>query len=183
LVPAADAFLDTNRQQDGQEWVIALIEAIEKELPVDQKKEWKSLFEIDIGGTYKCTANHLQPKMTQVFSMVQLAIINKLTSKELLTIEQALNNEFNMEKMDKNCNEKGCVAVKTTSSSRITSHPKLLIIHYKRYIWDGTKATKIKHSVSSNIILNIYGIHYELVGLMQHLGEDWETGHYISVTR
>ena len=181
---ASVGFQDTNRHQDGQEWVNNLIDAIGNELPMGQKEEWKALFDIGIGGAYKCTAGHLQLKMLENHSALKVGIIDKFTGEKLLTTEQVMKNEFKKEKMDKKCNIERCGEVKAISSSHITSHPKLLILQYKRYQYstNGT-ITKVKHSVRGTINLNISGIQYELVGLMQHLGEDLETGHYISVTR
>ena len=180
MVPAAVAFQDTNRHQDGQEWVITLIEAIGKELPLGRKEEWGGFFEIGIGGTYRCTAGHIQPKMPAVRSALQLGIMDKMTGQPLLSMVQALKNYFTKELIEKNCAEEGCCAVQATSGSRITFHPKLLIIQYNRFLGPGNK---IKHPVSGTINLKINGIQYELVGLLLHLGEEDSTGHYISVTR
>jgi hypothetical protein len=100
MVPAAVAFQDTNRHQDGQEWVITLIEAIGKELPLGQKEEWQDLFEIGIGGTYECTAGHVYTKRPEVLSMLQLGIISLVTGQQLITTVQALHNFFNDELLE-----------------------------------------------------------------------------------
>ena len=180
MVPAAIAFEDTNRHQDGQEWVITLIEAIGKELPLGRKEEWMGLFEIGIGGTYKCTAGHIQPKRPEVHSTLQLGIIGKTTGHPLLTMDQAVQDYFSKELLEKNCPEEGCDAVQATSSSHITFLPKLFILQYKRFLGPGYK---IKHPLSSTVDYNIANIQYELVGLLVHLGEEDDTGHYVSVTR
>ena len=180
MVPAAVAFEDTNRHQDGQEWVITLIEAIRMELPLGRMEEWNGLFEISIGGTYKCTAGHLQPKRTDVLSMLQLGIIGRVTGQPLISIIQVLENYFEEELLEKDCSAEGCEVVQAISSSRMTHHPKLLILQYKRFLGPGNK---LKHPVSSTVNLNINGIQYKLVGLLLHLGEEDVTGHYASVTR
>ena len=180
MVPAAVAFEDTNRHQDGQEWLITLIKVITMELPQGRVEEWKNLFEISIGGTYKCTAGHLQPKRPDVLSMLQLSIIGRVTGQPLTTIVQVLENYFGEELLEKNCSNEGCNAVQTTASSRITCYPKLLILQYKRFLGPGNK---VKHPVSSTVNLNINNIHYKLVGLLLHMGEEDDTGHYVSVTR
>jgi uncharacterized UBP type Zn finger protein len=180
MVPAAIAFEDTNRHQDGQEWVITLIEAIGKELPLGRKEEWGGIFEIGIGGTFKCTAGHIQLKMPDVLSVLQLGIIGKATGHPILTMDQAVQHYFSEELMEKNCSEEGCNAVKATSSSHITFLPKLLILQYNRFRGPGYK---IKHPVSGTINYNLNDIQYKLVGLLVHLGEEDDTGHYVSVTR
>ena len=138
-VPAAGAFMDTSRHQDGQEWVNTLIEAIEKELPLGRKEEWKGLFEIGIGGTFECTAGHIHPKRPEVLNMLQLGIVSRVTGQQLITTVQALHNFFDEELLEKNCAEEGCGAVQATSSSYITFYPQLLILQYKRFLGPGNK--------------------------------------------
>ena len=189
MVPAAVAFNDTSRQQDGQEWVMCLIEAIEKELPLGRKQEWMGLFEIGISGTYECTAGHLKVRMPEVLSMLQLGIISQVTGRPLITMVQAMENYFSEEVLEKNCAEEGCGAVQATSSNHITFHPQLLILHYKRFLGPGigpdadAGPRKVKHPVSGLADLNMNGIKYGLVGLVVHLGEHMATGHYMAVTR
>jgi uncharacterized UBP type Zn finger protein len=180
MVPAAAAFRDTSRHQDGQEWVINLIEAIGKELPWGRNEEWNGLFEIGIGGTYKCTAGHLQQRRPEVLSMLSLGIVSMVTGQKLITTVEVLKNYFHQEEMEKHCDEEGCGAEHATVSSRITFHPQLLILQYKRFLGPGNK---VEHPVQGFTDLNINGHMYGLVGLMVHQGKEMATGHYTSVTR
>lgn len=179
-VPAAAAFTDTNRHQDGQEWVLTLIEAIGKELPVGRNEEWMGLFEIGIDGTYECTAGHLQLRRPEVLSVLQLGIVSQVTGQPLITTVQALENFFHPELLEKHCTEEGCGAVEATSRTRISVHPQLLMLQYKRFLGPDNKDD---HPLSGSTVLNINDIKYELVGLLLHLGKEMATGHYMAVTR
>jgi uncharacterized UBP type Zn finger protein len=184
MVPAAVAFKDTNRHQDGNEWVGALVEAIENELPLEQKEEWKALFNFGIGGSYKCTpAGHTQPKGQAVFSTLRLEILDEKTKQPLTTMDHALMSYFADEQIEKLCHEEGCDAIEAIQKNFITYEPSLLLIQYKRFSHLGTQLTKLTHPVRGNTTIQLNKTRYELVGVLQHLGEEFATGHYTSVTR
>ena len=179
-MPAAHAFRDTERHQDGQEWVDLLIEAIGEELPPDQKEQLNGHFHLGIEELFKCPDGHLQPKRLAPIYTLQLPILDKETGQPLITLDEALASYFADESIEKTCNVNGCGAQKVIKESKISLHPNLLKIQYKRFHGTGNK---IGHHVSANPVLKLDDSRYELVSLLEHRGEEFSQGHYTSITR
>lgn len=177
---AARAFQDTERHHDGQEWVDLLIEAIGDDLAPEQKVKFDGHFHLGIEELFKCQADHLQPKRLAPLYTLQLAILDKETGQPLITLDEALASYFADECIEKICNTNGCSAQEVIKESKISLHPNLLKIQYKRFHRTGNK---IGHHVSANPVLKLNDIQYELVSLLEHRGEEFSNGHYISITR
>ena len=62
---------------------------------------------------------------------------------------------------------------------KITGNPEVLVVQYMRF---NTKGNKIGHDIFSHNWLKLNNVMYQLTGIVRHIGETMNSGHYYSIT-
>ena len=177
VVPKASEFQKI-KVHDSQEFLINLMEGIEKVLDSKAKAEWKLLTEIDIEEEVTCAScRNVLPPQVQPQNCLQLNVVDeKPPNIELTSLQQCLDQKFSDETIDDwkcvdGCGQKG--AIKKTSTQ---THSKVLMVHLCRFKKGGTKLVHdIVHEDSS---FTVGGQVYQITGLINHLGDSHLDGHY-----
>ena len=69
-------------------------------------------------------------------------------------------------------------------TEKITGIPEVLVVQYMRFIHHvGDGVRKIDHDIFSHNWLKLNNVMYQLTGIVVHIGETSDSGHYYSVTR
>ena len=104
-VPACREFLNEKKYHDAQEWVVTMVEAIERQLDGNLKEQWRQLVSFGISEQFVCTGpgRHRDVKAPTLY--VCLTLPTQKTSGEPLTsLTDAINYHFAEEKgMTRDC--------------------------------------------------------------------------------
>ena len=96
-----------------------------------------------------------------------------------LNIQTCVENYFTPEEIDWNC--PNCTQTKVWKVSSLITDPKILILQLMRYKFDETqeKVTKILNKIICTKSLKLHsGTNYSLRSVINHIGEDTQSGHY-----
>ena len=96
-----------------------------------------------------------------------------------LDIQTCFENYFNPEEIDWKC--PNCRQSKVQKVSLLITEPKVLILQLMRYKFDETqeKVTKIHQKMILRKSLKLHsGKNYSLRSVINHIGEDTQSGHY-----
>ena len=104
-VPASREFLNERKYHDAQEWVVTLVEAIERQLDGNLKEQWRQLVSFGISEQFVCSGPGRHRDVKAPNPYVCLTLPTQKTSGEPLTsLTDAINYHFAEEKgVDRNC--------------------------------------------------------------------------------
>ena len=111
------------------------------------------------------------------FEILLLPVVEKETGIHIRTLDKALETFFDNEEVDMKCND--CGSTVFTKQISITKLPLVLIMQYVCYSNEGEK---LKLSITANTLLKIQNIEYNLTGVLVHVGETRNSGHYFTIT-
>lgn len=98
-VPASREFLNEEKYHDAQEWVVTLVEAIERQLDGNHKEQWRQLVSFGISEQFVCTGPGRHRDVKAPNPHVCLTLPTQKTSGEPLTsLTDAINYHFAEEK-------------------------------------------------------------------------------------
>ncbi|CCD25659.1 ubiquitin-specific protease UBP10 NDAI_0F03410 [Naumovozyma dairenensis CBS 421] len=143
--------------------------------------------------------NVQQPNAIIPRSQSPQEIIPKQTKARKYTIEKAIRDFFNPELLKVDKNDKGYVCEKcnkTTNAikrSTILRAPETLVVHLKKFRFNGSTSSKMKQAVSYPMYLDIteycesskkvLPAKYQLLSVVVHEGRSLSSGHYIAHCR
>ena len=184
-VPAVDGFSDGSRHHDAQEFVNAMLLAVNDLLPLFEGQQWRRLYGIGISKEYVCDGpdHHCfikAPNIDEFCSMLSVPLID--TDKVPITsIEKAIEADLSLDWTERRCGQ--CDSQWAAEHSTITSAPNVLFVHYKRFeaveLPGGDWVSqKLHHDVDAKPVLYLAGQKYDLTGVLVHRGPSANSGHY-----
>ena len=186
---------DASFQKNSCDWVIAINEAILKELKGDLKYRYNNLINIDVKIEVKCTPKpsrisrvfkskpvneHIDVK-TSTSTCLKLPVIDSATGQPLHSLGSVINNYFTTDEEQKHCNickSKSRILKETRSLKK--NLPSVLMIWYMRGY---TGCNNLFHKINCDTSLNIFNMHYELTGVLLYRGHSMKQEHNIAITR
>lgn len=203
------------QQEDSHEYFMSLMSRLQEDsVPKGHKMTESIIYDI-FGGllkqTVKCNSCGGVSTTEQPFYDLSLHLKGKKTTndndenekKELKTarysIEKSIRDFFNAELIRIDKEKKGYVCEKckeTTNAikeSCILRAPETLLVHLKKFRFNGTSSSKMKQAVSYPMFLDItefcertgtvLPVKYQLLSVVVHEGRSLSSGHYIAHCR
>ncbi|EKX38040.1 hypothetical protein GUITHDRAFT_165307 [Guillardia theta CCMP2712] len=148
------------------------------------------------GGQFRTTIRYSSTKASaslEPFLCINLDIAMESSHKDVksVTLHEIISSYFKPEKLDGVVN--GCQEGKAQRHAQIEKGPDVLVLHLKRFRFDGASAHKILTRVSypDTLSLEEYCVkgvgqdfqHYRLVAVVSHHGSKMHHGHYTSMVR
>ena len=90
----------------------------------------------------------------------------------------SLDKQFEEEVVERRCQK--CTSTRSIRREIITEYPEVLVLQYMRF---NSGLYKIGHDIFSNNWLKLNNVMYQLIGIVVHIGEAMNSGHYYSITR
>ena len=101
----------------------------------------------------------------------------------ITTLNHSVDHLFKERIIHKNCEVCG-ENTRFKRTEKITGIPEVLVVQYMcfiHYVGDGVH--KIDHDIFSHNWLKLNNVMYQLTGIVVHIGETSDSGHYYSVSR
>lgn len=191
---------DGYKQQDAHEFLADLIDFLHDELANAKKAKGEigfqlptdKYFRLDVDVCLTCTSCNHSRKNEEFYRNLTVEIPQNQEEEEQLNIDKSLLSFFQPEKLECNCEK--CVEGKhVVQTTTIKSNPKALLVHLKRFttqLQNGVVTfRKNKTVVKSENCVSLEpftedaakrGDSYELRGVVRHIGNFANSGHYIA---
>ena len=182
-------FSNTARHQDPGEFITVLLRAVREEMECKEEEgrmvavegaRFSRLFTLEILQHNWCPRHHSRFKQEE-HSVLQLPIVDTVTSEALITLPQVINAYFRKEEIEESdCEECG----RQVSQQWEPDCLSVLLLHYIWFLYqDNDTAVKLQHPISGPESLTFGGEEYQLRGFLCHRGESCYSGHYNTVVR
>ena len=102
--------------------------------------------------------------------------------RAITSLNHSVDHLFKETIIHKNC-EVCSTNTRLKKTENITESPEVLVVqymHFIHYVGDGVR--KIDHDIFSQNYLKLNNVMYQLTGIVVHIGETSNSGHYYSVT-
>ena len=174
VVPSAKDFMK-EVMQDSSEWLIQLMEGINKELIGKAKYEWLELTKLVLRTKIQCLeCNRCSKPMLTEQTFIPLPVICDETG--VVNLERHVDNFFSDYLDERKCD---CEAKGGYQISSIIQHPQVLFIQIMRFEADSQYKIEDPISNGGEYSLNVYGEMYECVGILEHTDSSRiDRGHY-----
>lgn len=164
-----------NQQEDSQEFLNKILDSF-KDLKLDIIV---NSFKIDTLSTLKSNGNPNRSK-EETENFLQLEIIKHTNTSKDINIENLINKYFDVEILK---NAEIFTANNGTRYNKkqlsITNSSKYVFISLKRFSYKNGKQSKIGDAIEINYNITLKDKKYKLTGIICHLGDTPQSGHYI----
>ena len=182
VVPAArESFADYNRQQDSHEWLMCLLDGLERQMPTTLLRDsFVSMFQVNLEVTHQCTRAGHGKRKREVEMDLSVPVQHRDTEEPFHSLSQCLKSYFSDETVEMDCQTCGCKQARR--STQVTADPDVLVIHLKRF---DRGNQRLGHAIEFKPELpgKCDERKYVLTGVVLHSGQSAESGHYRSVIR
>ena len=124
VLPRYHYFRQTGQQQDGQEFLSALIEALQNVVTVEERAQLRWLLLVGTDQLLRCTSKgHIyhQPRhCSPGTEVLTLPVLHPDTRKPLYTLGACLDHCYSGELVDRRCHVGGCSSEKSVQLRRIS---------------------------------------------------------------
>ena len=165
---------DDNKQHDTGEFLLSLFEHLlnEEGIPISFREK---LFGGLCQNTLECKCGYTEEmQIQQMPSVIPIQISDE-------NIQTCVEKYFLSEDVDWKCHK--CSKSRVRKLSSLITEPEVLILQLMRYRYDDVqqKVEKIHNEVTSPPTLILpSGTRYSLHSVINHIGEDTQSGHYTS---
>ena len=183
------------RQEDAQEFLHCLLDGLSEEMSklniFEESADVKvtpiqSLFE----GQYESVVTHGETSETKVETFFTLPLV--IESNEIRSIDDALTHNFAEEELEHFVSSETGLPVKAKRRLSIKELPKILVLHLKRFKYEGGIQKVMKNvthgfelNIPEHIMTNTSSNNcksYKLQSIVYHIGKKATGGHYVSDT-
>ncbi len=179
-----------SRQQDAAEFIQAMMDCMKGELVLRSRLQLKQLFETTVREEKTCVSSHLNDCPTRTNFAYHPALLS-LPVKDSATLAQSMGMFLGQgvgETVSVTCGAGAGDREEADICSSFHKLPLALVLQLKITVPNpqaGALPLKLGHSIRVPVTYRpkAGGPQYILTGALQQLGEEANTGHYVSFTR
>ena len=122
VLPRVRYFRATVQQQDGQEFIVALMEALKEVISDREMDQHEALLLVGTDKILECSApqQHLSLKPQEVDEVLSLPVVHQDTGEPLVSVSSCLQQYLAREKVDRRCHVENCSSEEALQYSRIS---------------------------------------------------------------
>ena len=180
-VPGAAQFAHYSREEDCHEFMVWLLDGLEREMPESHRNLFVSLFSLRTKFSSCCTSGLHNSERTEEGRILTLSVRNPESGYLYTHLTECFANYFSGEVVKVNCY--GCNSSQSNQLRTVDGHdPDVLLVHLNRF--DNT-GRKLGHPVAFQPYLDGKSDdrRYVLTGVVLHRGESIHHGHYRTIIR
>lgn len=182
-------------QEDSHEYFMSLLSRLQEDSVPKGVPMIQSIIYQIFGGKFKqsirCGSCHQTSVTEQMFYDLSVFLSKKKKTSNI-NLNNCVEQFFQKEKINDGYNCDNCKATNKNSEKQIAilEEPEYLVIHLKKYKFDGLESHKMKQKVNFNKYLDLTPFKdnsetpsiYQLISVVCHSGRSLSSGHYIAHT-